>query len=459
MCGVLIGASFINNRLVFAEDVKEDEPSEIISAMIPEIYIKAVNPGYTVDGVANVGEMIEIGRTGSDEMISLAGLIVSYTNSSGNEAVLVEFPEHVFLAGESIILRLSSSPSSELAAVNYTKTLALKAGPLVLKRSDEILDTVCWTGKGECEEPFKTAGGTTLVRDLETGDFNHVENYEPVYDEKSYYVEADEEGYGAVMSQCTGLVFSEMLSYYDELQSEQFIEFYNSNAEQILLDGCMIRYKNKDYPLTGILKPEEYLVRRLGDFSLTKNPSNVNTLEIIDVDGAVVDKLEYPNGQRKGAAYALVGYDNEGLEIWRVTYAPTPGEANNYQEFKTCEEGKVINEETGNCVKAAAVTIEKVCAKGQYLNPLTGRCKKIETESVKTCKEGYYLNEETGRCKKIKENSGADYGIVVEEYEEKSSFVGLYILLGVLGLGLIYAIYEFRSEILRLLRKVCRRFR
>ncbi len=438
----------------FTQNVKATD----LSTELPEIYIKAINPGYVVDGVNNVGEMIEIGRKTSGDPILLAGTTVSYTNSSGNSSILFEFPENSWMTGENILLRLASSPESELAAVNYTKTLAFKAS-LSLKRGEEILDEVCWTGKSGCYKDFKSAVPTTLVRNLETGSFEHLEIYEPVYDEKSYKVETtNEEDSEKEKSQCQGLQFSEILSYYETSKSEQFIEFYNAGAEQILMDGCKIRYKNKNYSLKGLIKAEGYFIYYPENFYLTKNPTNSNKLELVDVNGEIVDTLEYPNGQRKGTAYALVGYDSAGREIWKVTYAPTPGEANNYQEFKTCEAGKVINEVTGNCVKVTSVT-EKVCAEGQYLNILTGRCKKYDTVTEKTCKEGYYLNPETGRCRKIVENKGADYSLKPENYEEKSSFIAFYAVLGVVGIGLIYLIYEFRQEIGKLFGKVFRRSR
>ena len=98
--------------------------------------------------------MIEIGRKSSDAPVSLAGLTVGYTNSSGNYYTLVEFPEYSFMAGETLLLRLASSPDSELAAVNYTKTLAFKGG-IELKMGDEVVDSVCWTGKDECYKDFK----------------------------------------------------------------------------------------------------------------------------------------------------------------------------------------------------------------------------------------------------------------------------------------------------------------
>ncbi len=429
--------------------------AEEVAVELPEIYIKAINPGYTIDGKSNVGEMIEIGRKNSDAPILLAGATVGYTNSSGNYSILFEFPENSWMTGETLLLRLASSPESELAAVNYTKTLAFKA-QLDLKMNGEVMDEVCWTGKEGCYKDFKSASPTILVRNLETGSFEHVMEYEPTFDEKSYYVE-EKQDENEKNSQCKGLEFSEILSYYETLKAEQFIEIYNRSSEQILLDGCSIRYKNKNYTLSGVLGSEKYLVYYPKEFSLTKNPTNANMLEIIDTDGSVVDKLMYPNGQRKGTAYALIGYDKKGEEIWRVTYAPTPGEPNNYQEFKTCEAGKVINEETGNCVKVTSVA-EKICKEGYYLNLLTGRCRKIETVAEKTCKEGYYLNPETGRCRKIKENTGANYSLEPENYREESSFVALYAVLGVVGLGLIYLIFEFRLEIWRLLGKVFRRF-
>ena len=457
VCVAVLGVFGITNYAK-AEEI-DGLVEEQINEKIPEIYIKAINPGYTVDSKSNVGEMIEIGRLSSDAPVSLAGITVSYTNSSGNDYTLIEFPENSWMTGETILLRLASSPDSELAAVNYTKTLAFKGG-VDLKQGDEVIDTVCWLGKDECYKDFKSASPTVLVRNLETGEFEHVTEYEPDYDAESYYVEVakEEEGYGKVVSQCKGLQFSEILSYYETSRSEQFIEFYNVGSEQISLDGCQVRYKNKNYDLSGIVGAEEYYVYYPNGFSLTKNPTNFNTLELIDTDGTVIDSLIYPNGQRKGTSYAFIGYESTGEEIWKVTYAPTPGRANNYQEYRVCESGKVINEATGNCVKVASVK-EKVCKAGYYLNTLTGRCNKIKTTTEKTCKEGYELNPETNRCRKIKENTGANYSLKPENYEEESSFVALYAVLGVVGIGVLYLIYEFRHEIAKLWHKVFRRVR
>lgn len=446
---IVVGGSFGNILSSYAENDG-----------LPEFYIKAINPGYTVDGVSNVGERIEIGRRKSDEMMSLAGLALSYTNSSGKEVLLVDFSKYLWKTGETFVLQLASSPGSELAQLQYTTTLAFKAGPLKLILDDKVIDSVCWTGKDGCVKEFSSSKPTSLVRNLSTGDFEHVSSYDfwsdGVIEEESGLGEGAEEISGEaseVTSRCKGVEFSEILSYYDTLQSEQFVELYNNNVEAVNLEGCMIKYKNKTYGLSGMIFPDGYLVRQATDFKLTKNPTTSNTLELVDANGVVIDKLIYLNGQKKGTSYALIGYDDSGKEVWKVTYLPTPGEPNIYQEFQTCEEGKVINEETGNCVKVTSVS-EKICGEGQYLNILTGRCKKIPEAIETVCKEGYYLNPDTGRCRKIQENTGTEYALVPETYMEESSFVALYLVLGVVGVGIIYIIYEFRHEIIKGFRRV-----
>ena len=149
---------------------------ETIAETIPELYIKAINPGYTKDGKSNAGEMIEIGRKDSSASISLAGIAVRYTNTSGNTSTLLEFPENSFIVGETVLLRLASSPESELANLNYSKTIAMKGG-LALVQGEEVLDEACWTGKGECYKEFTSSRPTSLVRNLLTGEFEHLEEY------------------------------------------------------------------------------------------------------------------------------------------------------------------------------------------------------------------------------------------------------------------------------------------
>ncbi len=556
----LVGVMIIKTNVVFAtmeeSDSLDDDGGGIIvepeiEYELPELFINAINPGYTIDGISNVGEMIELGRMGSDVPLSLAGTAIGYTNSSGNYSVIYEFPEHSWMTGERLLLRLASSLQSELAAGIYTKTLAFKAG-LTLLFDDEIVDEVCWNGKTGCYKGFDSANPTSLVRDLKTGEFVHIENYEPVFREEDYYIEniededdsGEETGDGGVDKEndgesddvndendntddgsvgsdsendndeekatgedlnpsCPKLSFTEVLAYYVESPAEQFVEIYNDSDKEIILDGCRIFYKNKEYALSGAVRSKEYFVYHPDGFRLTKNPSKENTIGLVGSKGELIDELTYYNGQRKGVTYALIR-DEDEME-WMQTYSATPGAENVYQQYRSCEEGKVINELTGNCVKEQVEVIKicpegyflnaatgrckkeqvliektckegyylnestgrcrkiaeeattKICNEGYYLNPLTGRCKKIVVEEEKTCKEGYYLNPLTGRCKKVQENTGASYEITPSTGEEKSNFVALYAVIGVVALGAIYIIYEYRKGIGRFIRRILRK--
>ncbi len=294
--------------------------------------------------------------------------------------------------------------------------------------------------------------------------------------------EKNEEEKEAVMPICAGIQFSEILSFYENEQSEQFIEFYNSTADEINLKGCNIRYKNKLYALNGTVDPEKYFVYFPSAFTLTKNPTSSNKIELIDVDGSIADSLTYFNGQKKAVSFAQFGTNKDGSEIWDQTYSPTPGEENNFQRFKTCEAGKVINEETGNCVKITTVettiaecsagsyrnpltnrckkysttsSVLKACSEGYERNPLTNRCRKIESSetTLKECAEGYERNPETNRCRKIVNNDGADYEIQSENFEEQSSFVALWAIAAVASLGALYIIFEYRKEIAGVFKK------
>ncbi|MBQ6510540.1 hypothetical protein IJI94_01060 [Candidatus Saccharibacteria bacterium] len=426
----------------------------------PKIIINAINPGYTVDGRSNVGEFIELRKLGDEDFL-LTGFSIKYTNSSGTKSTVFEFPDDSKMTGETLLLRLASAPDAELADATYTKTLAFSAGPLELAKSDEVVDSLCWTGKDDCYTKFTSANPTSLVRNLEDDTFYHDADYEPLFDKNKPSLVLKETVDEMVTPKCRSLEFSEILSYFETSKSEQFVEIYNRGDEQVLLDGCSLRYKNKTYPLNGILKAGGYLARYATDFTLTKNPTSENKLEIIDTDGVVVDTLVFYNGQKRGVAFAQFGYGADGKEQWKQTYAPTPGEANNFQEFQSCPEGKVLNKETGNCVKATTLSMLKECPAGQYRNPLSGRCKSYNTSSnstAKPCPEGYERNPETGRCRKVVNNSGADYELSVDEYKQETSFIALWAILGVVVAGLLYIAFQFRAEIKKLGLKILKIF-
>lgn len=446
-----------------------EEPPEPYDFPYPLI-IKAIHPGYKIDGVSDVGELIELQNL-SDVPLSLAGFSLRYTNSSGKEITIFEFAEGSLMTGETLLLRYAKSPEHEQADLNYSTSLAMSAGPLKLVAEDVTIDEICWTGKNGCAKAFKSAAPTTLVRDLITGEFSHLDSYAPIFnpDAPSYVAPPEPENPDDNLEdpdvmgtpQCFALEFSEIYSYYATDQSEQFIELYNPSTSTVKLDGCQLRYKKKLYGLSGIITPDNYFAFYPGEqFSLTKNPSSTVSIELIDADGSVVEELSYPKGQKKSTSYARI-YDARGSESWRQTYAITPAAENIYQEYRTCESGKAINPLTGNCVKISSLaTTPKICEEGKYLNPLTGRCKSISSaeSTLKPCAEGYERNPETNRCRKVTTaNDGAEYALVPNTRASGKTFIAFGVVALLVLVGIIYIILQFRREIARMIRKIRQR--
>ena len=439
----------INLNLIFPA------PNFQAAATSPPLTIHAINPGYTVDGQTNSGEFIEL-RSSAGTEISLAGLTVRYTNTSGNSVTLTQFPEGSTMSGEFLLLRLASSSEAELADLTYTTQLALAAGPLELVYHDEVISSLCWTGKGDCAKKFTSANPTSLVW---TGTaYEHQPDYTPHYDPAHPGLQIPTASTETPAPQCRGLEFSELLSYYESDKSEQFVEFHNSTADTINLSGCTLKYKTKSLTLSGTVQPDGYFAfyPSSQNLTLTKNPTSSNTLKLLDTDGAELDTLTYKSGQKKAVAYAQFDHAADGGEQWRQTYHPTPGEANDFQEFRSCTEGKVLNEATGNCVKATALETTP-CPAGKYRNPLTGRCKSYSSDAAKKpCAEGYERNPDTGRCRKIKDNSAADYQLEPTTTDGRTTFIALSAIGIVLLIGLAYVIFQFRHEIAGFARKLLR---
>ncbi|MBQ3309082.1 lamin tail domain-containing protein [Candidatus Saccharibacteria bacterium] len=465
----------------------------------PPIAIQAINPGYTTDAGKNSGELIELIKL-TEEDFDLSDISIIYISkpstagAEGKATTLYQFPKGSRFIGDSILLRYQSAPEAitEAQDLVYDTSLAMTGSLVITYPDGDTLNSVCWLGGANCLPIFSTTvksrSYTTIVRDSESGEYFHKDSYTPVYDPLSPGLYLPPESSipssdtpiasddasktpnesRSLEPQCAGIIFSEIYSYYDEDPSEQFIELFNPTDGNIPLLGCQLRYKNKMYPLVSsafTLAPSDYYVYLPNPtFRLTKNPNTENTIELIDIDGQAVASVVYPHGQKKLASFALMGYNPDGTEIWELSFALTPGLPNQYQQFKSCPEGKVINEATGNCVKAATVSSAiSDCPAGKYRNPATGRCKSLsssDSSELAPCKEGYERNPETNRCRKVKENSGADYPAVpVTGIEEQSTFIALWAILVAVVLGVAYAIFQFRKEINYFFRKIFSKFR
>lgn len=493
-------------------------PSSPDHETVPEhqVVIKAVNPGYSTAAGKNAGEFIELSNV-SDEEVDLSHFAIVYTskptstNPNGKSVILYEFPEGSLFIGDSILLRYKSSPEADTGQQDlvYSDSLAMTGSlALVILNDDfdasrppdsidgygELLSSVCWLGGEDCLPVFSTTvksrSYTTIVRNEDTGEYEHVQSYLPSFDPAFSGLFLPEElppedsdlndspsGTASSTSSsvspvavplkdspCYGLEFSELYTYYEDSPTKQFIEFYNSSKTSINLSKCSLRYKNKTYPLSDSNKTV-----RPGDLfivtppvSLTKNPTTNNLYELIDNYGNIIDSLELPHGQKKSASYALTGRNNDGSESWQITYNRTPGQPNIYQEFQTCPAGKIINEATGNCVNAPKLSsVLKDCGEGKYRNPETGRCKKIEEDDGPApCQEGYERNPETGRCRKIKQNAGADFPVVpVTDVENTGSIAAICALAALILIGVLYTVFQFRKEIFHIFRRFLTKFK
>lgn len=451
--------------------LSEQDDNEVLAVIsegkngeiLPNVVILSYNPGFSEP---YVGEFVELKKL-PDNFISLADLTIIYETSSGSEYNVLEFSEEHEMVGESLLLRLASSDEvknaddpATVADATYTRNMSQSGGRIKLKYKDEEIDSLCWGLKETgCYAAFKTGKGvapTTLVREInedEIGDFEFVENYTPSYDPEKPGLKVLTVPEEVVEPQCRTLEFTELLTYYETTASEQFVEIYNDSDESVKLNGCFMGYKNKNYPLSGSLGARKFLaIYPLMEWglTLTKNPTSVNRLSIIDADGEIVDNLSYYGGQKKGVSLAKIAL-GDGTVNWVQTYNVTAGAENVYQQFKTCPVGKVINLETGNCVtETTLVTTLAACPEGKYRNPLTGRCKSYATTAsatLKPCAEGYERNPETNRCRKIVENTGAEYPVVTEVFEEKKELVSVYAIVTVIVAGLLYIAFQYKDEL------------
>lgn len=285
-------------------------------------------------------------------------------------------------------------------------------------------------------------------------------------------------------------------------EGNEFIELFNPTDETVSLDNYMLLI-GKNYedtvPLSGkIIQPGGYIVIDNDQYSFTLLNTTTHVL-LASLDGQAVYDMPVYDDPREGVAWAL--FDNK----WQYTNQPTPGESNVawYQPtvntadvlgettassyaLKPCAANQSRNPLTNRCkLISSEITQLASCVDGQYRNPTTNRCKNIEgnistlklcdegqernpdtnrcrsvialTSELKPCGEGQERNPDTNRCRKVvtSELPKADHGVLSDTTASEPSpsyLVLTIIIVSVLGIG--YAIWEWRREIVKLSRKL-----
>jgi hypothetical protein len=293
---------------------------------------------------------------------------------------------------------------------------------------------------------------------------------------------------------CQGVIINELLPNPAGSDSgSEFIELYNPTNEVIDMKGCSLQTSastTKTYSLDNIsLQPGTYLSLSDSTTGLSLPNSNGGTAWLLNQSDEL-QAVTYPGDMEDDTAWMLTG------DGWSASYTPTPGAANLATPLKPCDDGLVRNPETNRCVSLdtaataattatattsstlatckvgqernpdtnrcrnitnASSTSPTACKEGQERNPETNRCRAITgTTSDKTCPAGQERNPDTNRCRKMvaaagTKNSGNIKDVSSETVPHKKPYA--LIAIATLAAAIAYGIYEWRQEIIGVIRK------
>lgn len=275
---------------------------------------------------------------------------------------------------------------------------------------------------------------------------------------------------------------------------------YDASAYRVRTDSSTSESSNA-FALPWLIEPGAYLTVHLkndGDkLSLTDGGGYVWLEDAFGLvkfyDETMVNYPSASSQSKQGWAWALA---EDG--VWQWTSTPQPNIANLITlpiptvapvavatEPSECPAGKYRNPETNRCknIEEAIATIA-ACDEDQERNPLTNRCRKIAVATVaaltpcepgeernpatnrcravlsattstdKPCPEGQERNPATNRCRTVVSSAAPP---ALQEVAGKASesgvspyWVGAAVLAGAAG----YGMYEWRSEIWKVLRRI-----
>ncbi len=278
-------------------------------------------------------------------------------------------------------------------------------------------------------------------------------------------------------------------------KGHEFIELYNPNDSDIDLTHFRLKIGVSGenlyvFPADATIGAHSYRTFYNSEIGFTLVNTSSQIVLVLS-DGTIMDQTDTYISPADGMAWAMV----DGR--WQYTDQPTPGSenfasvvvednesvtsthlqpcaANQYRSPETnrcrttalltsvltpCKDGQYRSEETNRCRSISAVLSSvKSCDDDQFRNPTTGRCKKIASSdelAVADCGEGRERNPTSGRCRNVAASSVPEASFAVEPVKETGkAFIGWWTLGGVGVLALGYGGWEWRQEVMNMIRKI-----
>lgn len=279
---------------------------------------------------------------------------------------------------------------------------------------------------------------------------------------------------------------------------KEFIEIFNPNEVDIDLSKYMFSAgigdgeKYFEFPADSIIEAGKYLAFYNLAIPFTLKNTN-DAVRIYSIDNVLLDEMLLYENPKVDETWAKIN------NSWQYSNRPTPGSenlgyfqavkevaadeaelapcgVNQYRSSETnrcrnivisestlapCKDGQYRSEETNRCRNIVSDVVEYMpCDEGQERNPETNRCRSVIAGSVlgasdlAPCPEGQERNLETNRCRKVVgEIPEAEYK--TEPVSQSGSNNILWWSLGGVGIiAVVYAIWEWRREIIRLIQKI-----
>lgn len=248
-------------------------------------------------------------------------------------------------------------------------------------------------------------------------------------------------------------------------EGREFIEIYNPNDTVVDLAFFNIivstsQQKTYRFPLGSVILPHSYAVFYNNQilFTLANISGMVGVGVIGDAKSMTTDQYLEPQDD---IAWAMIDGN------WRYTNQPTPGGANlpsvvivkpvPVSSLEPCASDQYRNPDTNRCRKKPTETTLAPCDNGEYRSPDTNRCRSVlgaSTTSLSPCAENQVRNPETNRCKTVAKMVDVPYPVQTTQVDASNGYLGWWVAGGVGVLALGYGAWEWRDEVMRLLRLI-----